>query len=382
MQNIVIDKKGCQLFAERNILLIQHASLSKTLSIPFSQIQSITITTQVDLSSHLLTRLAEHQVSVCVLPSGRTGEACFLLGSWHAAVERRQIQYNIINTNASKSYWASTLVRLKLDQQVQTLYTLQQHCASGLTKTALQAPSETRTAIQKIKSLRDKFRKHYYANNNPVSHISDNARDTGTQASPYDCYMPQYPLASILGTEGIGSAIYFNSYQSFFSEDLRFNSRNRRPPKDPVNVVLSLSYTLLQHICQQAVYSIGFDPYHGVLHSTSYGRQSLACDFVELQRAVIDLWVWKLFEQDTLSLDDFSFSESNGYPCELLKSGRAKYYKAFAAIRPNLNKNALNHAWIWQRRLSKYHSNDNTALVEQPLSFISHLPHSEHPLTD
>ena len=75
MQNIVIDKKGCQLFAERNILLIQHASLSKTLSIPFSQIQSITITTQVDLSSHLLTRLAEHQVSVCVFPSGSNSNA-------------------------------------------------------------------------------------------------------------------------------------------------------------------------------------------------------------------------------------------------------------------------------------------------------------------
>ncbi|KAA0915590.1 CRISPR-associated endonuclease Cas1 [Psychrobacter sp. ANT_WB68] len=81
MHNIVIDKKGSQLSCQRNILLIQHQSFAKPLSIPLSQIQSLTITTQVDLSSNLLTRLSENAVSVCVLPSARSGEACFLLGS-------------------------------------------------------------------------------------------------------------------------------------------------------------------------------------------------------------------------------------------------------------------------------------------------------------
>jgi len=371
MQNIVIDKKGCQLDVERDILAIQHPSLTKTIKIPFAQIQSITITTQVDLNSRLLTRLAEHNVSVCVLPSSRSGEACFLLGSWHAGTERRDTQYRIINHDASKSYWASTLVRLKLHQQAQTLQALQQHCVSGTAITSLQDTDDIAVSIQKIKSLRDKFRKYY-----PARAISNPDIKTNNQLSIYDSYMPQYPVASILGTEGIGSALYFKCYQRFFAEHLQFTSRNRRPPKDPVNVVLSLSYTLLQHICQQAVYSIGFDPYCGVLHSPSYGRESLACDFVELQRGVIDLWVWTLFEQDILSLDDFSLANDSGYPCELLKSGRAKYYQAFATIRPNLIKKALSHAWIWQRRLNRYGSDSSVETTEPRLSFMSHLPNS------
>ncbi|WP_084785727.1 CRISPR-associated endonuclease Cas1 [Psychrobacter urativorans] len=211
------------------------------------------------------------------------------------------------------------------------------------------------------------------SNINCNTHTRNHAH-TKSQTFHYHSWLPQYPVASILGTEGIGSALYFNAYQQFFADNLQFNSRNRRPPTDPVNVVLSLSYTLLQHICQQAVYSIGFDPYHGVLHSPSYGRQSLACDFTELQRASIDFWVWQLFEQNILTLDDFGFSSATGYPCKLLKSGRAKYYQAFAAIRAGLSKNALNHVWIWQRRLNSYHFHKDLTVKEPNLSFISQLP--------
>lgn len=384
MQNIVIDKKGSQIYSQRNLLIIQHPSFDKPLSIPISQIQSLTITTQVDLSSSLLTRLSENNVSLCVLPSGRTGAACFLLGSWHAAIERRIQQYDVIHQASSRSYWASVLVRLKLHQQANVLIKLKQHYTSATTQpsdtignhthsaiTESQL-TETDEAVQKLKSLRDKFRKYYPAEAIKPSHPS----------RVYNDCTPQYQIASLLGTEGIGSAIYFKCYQQFFADELQFFSRNRRPPKDPVNVVLSLSYTLLQHLYQQAIYSVGFDPYYGVLHSSSYGRQSLACDFVELQRSTVDFWVWTLFEQRILILEDFSISGDSGisddsnYPCELLKSGRSKFYKAFSAIRPILSKHALSHAWLWQNRIQRYHS-DNT--LSPSLSFVSHHPESSHP---
>ena len=384
MQNIVIDKKGSQIYSQRNLLIIQHPSFAKPLSIPISQIQSLTITTQVDLSSSLLTRLSENNVSLCVLPSGRTGEACFLLGSWHAAIERRIQQYDVIHQASSKSYWASVLVRLKLHQQANVLIKLKQHYTSAATQPSDTIGNHTHSAItesqlaeideavQKLKSLRDKFRKHYPTAAVPPSHPS----------RVYNDHTPHYQIASLLGTEGIGSAIYFRCYQQFFADDLQFRSRNRRPPKDPVNVVLSLSYTLLQHLYQQAIYSVGFDPYYGVLHSTSYGRQSLACDFVELQRGTVDFWVWTLFDQDILVLEDFSLSggsaisDDSSYPCELLKSGRSKFYKAFSGIRPILSKHALSHAWLWQNRIQRYHS-DKT--VPSSLSFVSHHPESSHP---
>ncbi|MGP5503716.1 CRISPR-associated endonuclease Cas1 [Psychrobacter celer] len=373
MHNIIIDKKGSQLSCQRHILLIQHQSFAKPLSIPLSQIQSLTITTQVDLSSNLLTRLSENAISVCVLPSSRSGKACFLLGSWHAGTERRKHQYDVIYNDEARRYWASILVRLKLHQKATTLVNIQHAIAAGdyndYTNTAQIDLTEVAHAVQKLKSLRDKLRRH------------DIASTKTSNPSPdiYSRYTPRYQIPSLLGTEGVGSATYFKCYQQFFADEWQFHSRNRRPPQDPVNVVLSLSYTLLQHLCQQAVYSVGFDPYHGVLHSPSYGRESLACDFAELQRGAIDYWVWQLFAQGVLTPEDFSTSDDSHYPCELLRSGRSKFYKAFAAIRPSLSKDALSHAWLWQRRLQRYHG-VHIALSEQPtLSFVSHHPEASMP---
>lgn len=373
MQNIVIDKKGSQLSAQRNILIIHHQSFAKPLSIPLAQIQSLTITSQVDLSSNLLTRLSENAISVCVLPSGRSGEACFLLGSWHAGTERRTQQYAVIDNDEARSYWASVVVRLKLHQQATTLNKLQNHLLStesaDHTDTAQIRLSEIANSIKKLKSLRDKFRKRY----------TKTSTKPDQPSSIYHEYTPQYQIPSLLGTEGVGSAIYFKCYQQFFADEWQFHSRNRRPPKDPVNVVLSLSYTLLQHLCQNAIYSVGFDPYHGLLHSPSYGRQSLACDFAELQRSTIDFWVWELFEQQVLDSADFSMADDSSYPCELLKSGRSKFYKAFAAIRPILSKTALSHAWLWQNRLQRYHCHHDATSVQPSLSFISHYPEAPAP---
>lgn len=373
MHNIVIDKKGSQLSSQRNILIIQHQSFAKPLSIPLSQIQSLTVTTQVDLSSNLLTRLSENAISVCILPSGRSGEACFLLGSWHAGTERRVQQYEVIQNDQSRNYWASVLVRLKLHQQATTLAKIQRSItdinSADNTNTAQIELVEIASSVTKLKSLRDKFRK----NHAPIAKKPDQF------SSVYHGYTPQYQIPSLLGTEGVGSAIYFKCYQQFFADEWLFHSRNRRPPKDPVNVVLSLSYTLLQHLCQQAIYSVGFDPYQGVLHSPSYGRQSLACDFAELQRSTIDFWVWQLFDQAILNSEDFSLSNETSYPCELLKSGRSKFYKAFAAIRPSLSKAALSHAWLWQNRLQRYHCDPKTTSAQQSLSFVSHHPESSIP---
>lgn len=83
-------------------------------------------------------------------------------------------------------------------------------------------------------------------------------------------------LASLRGIEGGDIGGVFSPVSSVFEPTLGFNNRNRRPPLDPVNTILSLGYTLLQGIYEEAVYAVGFDPYLGVLHEVAYGRHSLA----------------------------------------------------------------------------------------------------------
>jgi CRISPR-associated protein Cas1 len=95
-------------------------------------------------------------------------------------------------------------------------------------------------------------------------------------------------INSIRGLEGAGSAAYFGCFNQLIRvDDFSFTTRNRRPPVDPVNSLLSLGYSLLRHDIQGALNIVGFDPYLGYLHTERYGRPSLALDLMEEFRPLI-----------------------------------------------------------------------------------------------
>lgn len=104
----------------------------------------------------------------------------------------------------------------------------------------------------------------------------------------------------LLGIEGAAAALYFGEFAGMLrpGEDLenpngppnlsfQFQGRNRRPPTDPVNALLSLSYSLLSKDCTIAALSVGFDPYVGFYHQPRFGRPALALDFMEEFRPLI-----------------------------------------------------------------------------------------------
>lgn len=100
-------------------------------------------------------------------------------------------------------------------------------------------------------------------------------------------------LNELLGLEGASTRAYFSAYRQFFDTDWRFNDRNRRPPSDPINVLLSLTYTLLTQSAMAAVQVTGLDPYGGFLHDYAYNRPGLALDLLEEFRPVADgLVLW------------------------------------------------------------------------------------------
>jgi len=100
-------------------------------------------------------------------------------------------------------------------------------------------------------------------------------------------------LSSLSGVEGAATAAYFGAWKRLLRPDWKFEKRQRRPPPDPINVLLSLGYTLLARAAQGAVEATGLDPYAGFLHSVEYNRPSLALDLMEEFRSVVDgvvLW--------------------------------------------------------------------------------------------
>lgn len=96
----------------------------------------------------------------------------------------------------------------------------------------------------------------------------------------------------LLGVEGYAARVYFQSFakmlkSSGLSEPFDFEGRNRRPPLDPVNAMLSLAYTLLTKDLAVTLASVGFDPHLGFFHRPRYGRPSLALDLMEEFRPII-----------------------------------------------------------------------------------------------
>lgn len=91
-------------------------------------------------------------------------------------------------------------------------------------------------------------------------------------------------LEQLRGLEGAGATIYFSVFDQMILGKNRlfaFSNRNRRPPLDPVNALLSFAYSLLTHDCASALESVGLDAYVGFLHRDRPGRTSFALDLME-----------------------------------------------------------------------------------------------------
>lgn len=114
----------------------------------------------------------------------------------------------------------------------------------------------------------------------------------------------------LLGIEGLCSNIYFRTFGRMFCCDFEFHGRNRRPPRDPINVIISLGYTFLTKEICSALEAESFEPYLGFLHGIRYGRKSLALDIVEeFRQPVIDRMALKMFNKRMLSKYDFENGE-------------------------------------------------------------------------
>ncbi|MDE5824244.1 MAG: CRISPR-associated endonuclease Cas1 [Lachnospiraceae bacterium] len=117
----------------------------------------------------------------------------------------------------------------------------------------------------------------------------------------------------VLGVEGICSNIYFGAFGHMLKCDFQFHGRNRRPPKDPVNVMISLAYTFLTKEMCNALDAESFKTYLGFLHGIRYGRKSLALDMIEeFRQPMIDRFVLLLFNKHMIGKYDFEFPDEGG----------------------------------------------------------------------
>lgn len=150
--------------------------------------------------------------------------------------------------------------------------------------------------------------------------------------------------AALLGLEGEAAAVYFRAFAGLLSAPaaggaagdtgdgaalaaFRFDSRNRRPPADPVNAMLSLGYAMLARHLTVALAAIGLDPYRGFYHAPRYGRPALALDLMEPFRPIIaDSVVLAAVNTGEIAAGDFVVATTG---TALTPAGRRRFVEAF-----------------------------------------------------
>ena len=137
-------------------------------------------------------------------------------------------------------------------------------------------------------------------------------------------------LLTLLGTEGAAARVYFANFGAMVKSDCAafdFRTRNRRPPKDPVNAALSFLYAMLARQMAVSALAVGFDPYMGFYHQPKYGRPALALDLAEEFRPIVaDSAALTLFNNGELKERDFVHRSG---AAALTPDGRRTVIRAF-----------------------------------------------------
>lgn len=299
MGTLYIDRKDIHIKLDGQALAF-YAGGAREGIVPINPLKRVIIVGNVTLDTPVLHRLSDNNVSVVFLSGKRLRFCGMLHGRLHNNGALRVRQYEKSVSDFSREI-SPELVKRKVLSQKEFLLDVRERRpdlrlpltdASGVLDRILQTPN-----------------------------------------------LEQAGIDSLRGFEGGASAAYFAAYTQLFPDSLEFRKRNRRPPEDPVNAMLSLCYTLLHFETVREIEVIGLDPTIGFYHQFEYGRESLACDLVELFRTDVDRMVWEIFRERKFTDRDFA-NDDERPGCYLKKASRKEFYPLYEewakSIRPML----------------------------------------------
>ena len=294
MTSLYVDRRGMELRLDGEALAF-YENGERRGTVPIAPLDRVYLRGDITLQSSVLGKLGEHGVGVVML-SGRKGEATLMMGQPHNDAARRIAQYRLSQDAAFCMTFAQCIIELKLREQADLL--------DELREANLQARYEL--------TVRGR-------------HVRDAIGKIGSHTS----------IAALRGLEGHAAAEYFAGLAAYMPNKLGFGGRNRRPPRDPLNVVLSLGYTLLHADTVLAWYGAGLDQYIGFYQGLDFGRESLACDVMEPLRPRLDRFALQLFKSGEMRSEDFSISAQG---CLMGKAGRARFYPLYEAAAEDFRK--------------------------------------------
>ncbi len=296
MGTAYIDKPGCEIRADGGALVF-YLNGRREGVVPIKPLKRVIIIGRCHIDTGVFHKLTMEGIQVVLLSGRGLRFRCIVQGRLHNNGLLRQRQYEKASDPGFSRQLATELVLNKIKSQCSLLkeaIPLRPDCSMWL-KDAVERLNRTGETISSI--------------------------------SP--------SLDSLRGHEGTASSVYFSAYRRLFPDGLNFTGRNRRPPRDPVNAMLSLCYTMLYSDITTEIYIAGLDPTIGFYHSFEYGRDSLSCDIEEPFRPAVDRFVWELFRKEYFRKRDFTEEKGGVY---LKKKARARFYPLYEEFAQALRK--------------------------------------------
>jgi len=262
---LYVQGQGASLRLSGERLLVNKLGEKKAIEVRLGNTSSVTLYGNIQVSSQALRRLMEEGIPVLFATSGgwMIGRT---LGLDTKNVELRAAQYAATADTARALQFSRSFVQAKI-ANCRTLLRRNHKDVSAVTLGELKQLAKKATEAESIESL--------------------------------------------LGFEGAAARVYFREFQGMLKAEtgalFEFDRRNRRPPRDPVNALLSFCYGLLSRETTVAAQSVGLDPLLGFYHQPRFGRASLALDLMEEFRPVLaDSTVISVINNGVVSTSDFT----------------------------------------------------------------------------
>lgn len=303
MSSLFVDRRNVHLELDAGALVFRENG-QRVGTVPLAPIRRVFLRGSVTLQASLLGKLGERGVGVVVL-SGRLARPSLLLSLPHHDASRRVQQTRMSLDEGFCLQVARQLLDGKLERQHDWL--------DQLRSTYPRARYALTRAMRQLQAQRPQLKQ---------------ARQ----------------LENLRGMEGAAAQAYFAGLREVVPASFAFHERNRRPPRDPFNVLLSLTYTMAHAEVAMALHGAGLDPCIGFYHQPSWGRESLASDVLEPIRPLADRLCLHLCASQTLT--PAHFSQADG-ACLLGKAGRVRYYEAYEEQAATTLRSAIAQQVAW-----------------------------------
>ena len=274
LNTLYVTDENAYLSLDGETVLITKGNGNKV-NIPLINLENIVTFSYKGMSPALMGKCAEYNKNISMYtPNGKY--LCDVRSSTNGNVFLRTAQYNIAESDLGLQYAKNMMIGKAYNQKYLLLQCKNAHPMSIDQDKILNATNNISRYINDIKNVNN--------------------------------------IDSLRGIEGNISAEYFGCFDDLIlrdKENFYFDNRNRRPPTDNVNALLSFVYSMLSNECAAALHSVGLDPYVGFMHTMRPGRKSLSLDLVEeLRSCYADRFVLTLVNKQIVNANDFIKQET------------------------------------------------------------------------